>query len=93
MLEGKCPKCGARYYGWALTMARHQMCDKCGVGLEITENGRALGTGYSPFSAEEYILKPHPASPISQDKEKEKEKDKEQEKGKSNNKDKDSILN
>jgi hypothetical protein len=95
MLEGKCPKCGARYYGWALTMPRHQMCDKCGVGLEITEDGRAVGKGYSPFEAEEYVVKAPPGSTTAQEKdeEKEKEKDRKQDKGKSKNKDKNSILN
>jgi len=73
MLEGKCPKCGARYYGWALTMPRNQMCDKCGAGLEISEDGRLLGTGYSPFSAQEYVIKPHPVPDSShQDKDKDK---------------------
>ena len=57
MLEGKCPKCGAQYYGWALRWPRHQTCGKCGVGLEITMDGKVF-TGYSPFTAEEYIIKP-----------------------------------
>jgi len=38
MLKGKCPKCGAKYFGWALRFARHRKCDKCGVDLEITGN-------------------------------------------------------
>ncbi len=38
MLQGKCPKCGARYFGWALRYARHLKCDKSGVDLKITGN-------------------------------------------------------
>ena len=56
MLEGKCPKCGARYFGWSLRFPRNQTCPKCGVGLEITEDGEKF-TGYSPFTAEEYTIK------------------------------------
>ncbi len=63
MLEGKCPKCGARFYGWALKWGRNQMCEKCGVGLEILDDRGNRFTGYSPFTAEEYkIKKPGDAS-------------------------------
>ena len=58
MLEGKCPKCGAKYFGWALRWPRHQMCSKCGIGLEITQDGERFFTGYSPFTAEEYSINP-----------------------------------
>ncbi len=57
MLEGKCPKCGAKYFGWALQWPRNQTCSKCGTGLEITEDGMVF-TGYSPFTAEEYNINP-----------------------------------
>ena len=60
-LEGVCPRCGARYYGWALKNPRYQMCGKCGVGLEIMRNGEKIATGYSPFSAEEYKIGKPPA--------------------------------
>jgi predicted nucleic-acid-binding Zn-ribbon protein len=40
MIEGKCPKCGDRYYDWALIEPRHQSCLKCGVWLLITEDGK-----------------------------------------------------
>ena len=33
------------------------MCDKCGVGLEITQDGHVF-KGYSPFDAEEHSIKP-----------------------------------
>jgi uncharacterized OB-fold protein len=66
MLEGKCPKCGARYYGWALKSPRHQMCERCGIGLEITEDGHTFFIGYSPFTAEEYKIKSPPPIPSHQ---------------------------
>ncbi len=37
MFEGKCLKCGARYFGWALRNPKHQRCDKCGGKLQITD--------------------------------------------------------
>jgi hypothetical protein len=55
MIEGKCPKCGYYRLGWALLNPRHQTCPRCGTGLEITEDGRKLATGYSPFSADRYF--------------------------------------
>ena len=58
MLEGTCPKCGAYYHGWALLNPRHQSCPKCGVGLEITEDGERLFIGYSPFTGERYFINP-----------------------------------
>jgi hypothetical protein len=65
MLEGKCPKCGYYCAGWALQFARHQTCPKCGVGLEIIKNGRRVGTGYSPFTAEKYSINlPDNVSPV-----------------------------
>ena len=57
MIEGKCPKCGQTYFGWALLTPRNQMCGRCGTGLEIFEGGRKIITGYSPFSADEYRIK------------------------------------
>jgi ribosomal protein S27AE len=62
MLEGKCPKCGARYFGWALRWPRHQTCSRCGNALEITEDGEKAYTGYSPFTAEEYTVIPPPGA-------------------------------
>ena len=54
MIEGKCPKCGKTYYGWALLDPRHQSCLECKVGLLITEDGKKTVQGHSPFTAEEY---------------------------------------
>ncbi|RLC60920.1 MAG: hypothetical protein DRI01_09350 [Chloroflexi bacterium] len=58
MLEGKCPKCGTRRIGWSLLNPRHQTCPKCGAGLEITEDGRRISIGYSPFTADKYFITP-----------------------------------
>lgn len=57
MIEGTCPRCGQRYFGWALLQPRNQMCAKCGAGLVVTEDGIRKIEGYSPFTAEEYKLK------------------------------------
>jgi DNA-directed RNA polymerase subunit RPC12/RpoP len=57
MIEGICPKCGRRFYGWALVQPPNQSCPKCGVGLLITEDGKKTIQGYSPFTAEEYKFK------------------------------------
>jgi hypothetical protein len=32
------------------------MCDNCGVGLEISEEGQQAFHGYSPFTAKKYLL-------------------------------------
>lgn len=58
MIEGKCPKCGYYCLGWGLMNSRHQTCPKCGTGLDISEGGRKITTGYSPFSAERYLINP-----------------------------------
>lgn len=58
MLEGRCPKCGMRRFGWALASPRYQTCPACGIGLEITEEGRAVMQGFSPFTAERMDKKP-----------------------------------
>ncbi len=63
MLEGRCPKCGTRRVGWALRFPRYQSCPQCGTGLEITENGQPIGQGYSPFTADEYVIKPRSEAP------------------------------
>jgi hypothetical protein len=55
-LEGICPKCGARYYGWALTNPVEQKCEQCGISLEISRDGVPIKTHYSPFTAPEYKI-------------------------------------
>ena len=56
MIEGRCPKCGARYFGWALRSPRNQSCANCGAALKIYENGKLVSEGYSPFTAEKYSI-------------------------------------
>jgi ribosomal protein S27AE len=56
MIEGRCPKCGANYFGWALRFPRNQSCANCGAALIIYENGKRVSEGYSPFTAKEYLL-------------------------------------
>ena len=60
MLEGRCPKCGCCYTGWALRFPRNQSCSRCGAALEIFKDGKKIGEGYSPFTAEEYSTKVPP---------------------------------
>ncbi len=68
MLEGKCPKCGTHRIGFALRNPRHQTCPKCGAGLEITNGGRRIFKGYSPFTAERYLISPPTNVPSPNDK-------------------------
>lgn len=56
MIEGTCPRCGQRYFGWSLLQPRNQTCVRCGTALVITEDGIRRSEGYSPFTAEEYKL-------------------------------------
>ena len=70
MLEGKSLKCGYHCIGWALQVPRNQSCPKCGVGLEITEGGHSVFTGYSPFTAEKYSIDLPSNVPPAPDKEK-----------------------
>jgi len=44
--EAKCPKCGARYFGWALRNPEYQTCPNCGTKLEITEGGGVNDTSH-----------------------------------------------
>ena len=55
---GLCPKCGTKRMGQALRFPRYQTCPKCGAGLEIIEGGKRIGSGFSPFTAEEINIKP-----------------------------------
>ena len=56
MIEGRCPKCGRCYVGWALRFPRNQMCSNCGAALEIFRDGIRISEGYSPFTAEKYTV-------------------------------------
>jgi hypothetical protein len=57
MIEGVCPQCGIKFYGWALLQPQHQSCPNCGIGLLITEDGKKTFQGYSPFTAEKHKTK------------------------------------
>ena len=56
--EGVCSKCGIKRKGYALRIPRYQTCPKCGTGLEIMEDGKHIGSGFSPFTADQDITKP-----------------------------------
>jgi DNA-directed RNA polymerase subunit RPC12/RpoP len=58
MIEGLCPKCGKRYWGWSLKNPRYQSCRECGSGLSMSENGKQIINDYSPFTADEHKLNP-----------------------------------
>jgi uncharacterized OB-fold protein len=45
-MKGKCPKCGASYYGWALENPLDRQCDHCGSSLEVSEGPICTGTSY-----------------------------------------------
>ncbi len=65
-MEARCPRCGTRYYGWALRSPRHQTCSRCGVALVIVEDGKTT-RGYSPLDAAEYRLKPAEGAPATKE--------------------------
>jgi hypothetical protein len=72
VFEGICPKCGIRHVGWALHFERYQFCTKCGTGLNIYEDGKLIGKGFSPFSAQKLIIDlPSKKVPIDEPKSKE----------------------
>jgi uncharacterized protein (DUF983 family) len=50
-MEGICPKCGANYYGWALSSPDKQSCAKCGSTLEIRRDGVLIHSGLSQLIA------------------------------------------
>ncbi|MCJ7744078.1 MAG: hypothetical protein MUO99_05910 [Dehalococcoidales bacterium] len=66
MLEGYCPKCGTHQIGWALRFARYQTCPKCGAGLVIKEGDQQISQGYSPFTADKYVIKPPSSVPTTE---------------------------
>jgi len=38
MPTGTCPKCGARFFGWALRNPEHQTCSFCDIELNVVED-------------------------------------------------------
>ena len=71
---GFCPKCGTKRMGHALRISRYQACPKCGAGLEIIVDGKHVGSGFSPFTADRLNTKP--IDPASKTKEETEDKDK-----------------
>ena len=69
IIVGKCPKCGTHRIGFALLNPRHQTCPNCGAGLEIANGARKVSKGYSPFTAERYLISPPRNVPSADDKE------------------------
>ena len=57
MFEGRCPKCGIRYYGWALLNPKYQTCPDCGTKLQIKETNGTISEGYSPPVIDKTLLK------------------------------------
>jgi uncharacterized OB-fold protein len=55
-MKGKCPKCGASYYGWALENPLDRQCDHCGSSLEVSEGPICTGTSYMVLSYPEYKI-------------------------------------
>jgi uncharacterized OB-fold protein len=55
-MKGKCQKCGATYYGWALENPLQQKCDYCGSGLQISNSEKCTDLGYSVLSYPEYRI-------------------------------------
>ena len=67
MIEGRCPKCGYCYVGWALKFPRNQMCSNCGAALEIYLDGKRIAEGYSPFTAGRHTVNlPKSSSPTTE---------------------------
>jgi hypothetical protein len=52
-----------------LRFPRNQSCPKCGVALDIYEEGKRISRGYSPFTADKYVIDLPPASEPARDKE------------------------
>jgi DNA-directed RNA polymerase subunit RPC12/RpoP len=57
MLEGRCRKCGTRYYGWALRNLEYQNCPDCGGRLEISESNGTVSQRHSSTVIDKNILK------------------------------------
>jgi len=52
MIKGICPKCGDHVIGWSLLSANHQICSKCGVRYQITDDNHPLDKSLSTFVVE-----------------------------------------
>ena len=70
VLEGKCPKCGLRRYGWALKTQPPKTCPNCGVLLEIKYIDDTIPESNAYFIADKYLkTKWHDANSEQKDKE------------------------
>jgi NAD-dependent SIR2 family protein deacetylase len=47
-LEGRCPKCGRHYYGWALKNTERQKCGQCESPLYIIVESVIIHTETAP---------------------------------------------
>jgi hypothetical protein len=47
MFQGKCPRCGRLYFGWALAQADYQKCVICSIKLMISQEDKTNGSGYN----------------------------------------------
>ena len=41
-------------------VARNQTCSNCGAALEIFQDGKRISVGYSPFTADRYVIEQPP---------------------------------
>ena len=51
MLEGNCPKCGAYYQGWTLKSPWYQLCNRCGIDIDIRDSKTEIFTAHSTYNA------------------------------------------
>ena len=70
---GFCTKCGTKRIGYALRSPRYQTCPKCGAGLIIIENGKHIGSGFSPFTADKINIKSKDDNPKNEEQVEEKD--------------------
>ena len=52
IIEGICPNCGARYFGWVLKTESNPQCEECGSKLKVIENGVVIRAGLSQQASE-----------------------------------------
>jgi hypothetical protein len=58
MLVGKCPVCGACYYGWALKTPERRTCLNCGTPLGIGEFNGCIPADKPPHIADFKVKEP-----------------------------------
>jgi uncharacterized protein (DUF983 family) len=62
LLEGKCPKCGLRRYGWALKTQPPKTCPNCGEVLEIKDIDDTISESQTPFFTDKSFFKSNDSS-------------------------------